>query len=76
MLWSDIGLALTISLIVLMVVNGTILSMRLRRTAQLDVKDRIAASSIVYYLAGTVILFVSAQKGFVPHNFRPILLTT
>ncbi|EGC48351.1 conserved hypothetical protein [Histoplasma capsulatum var. duboisii H88] len=57
MLWSDIGLALTISLIVLMVVNGTILSMRLRRTAQLDVKDRIATSSIVYYLAGTAILF-------------------
>lgn len=69
MLWSDIGLALTISLIVLMVVNGTILSMRLRRTAQLDVKDRIATSSIVYYLAGTVILFVSAHKSFAPHKF-------
>ncbi|PGH14389.1 hypothetical protein AJ79_03031 [Helicocarpus griseus UAMH5409] len=54
--WSDIGLALTISLIVCYIISGTILSIRLWRTAKLDAHDRIAISSVVYYLAGTVVV--------------------
>ncbi|EEH16846.2 hypothetical protein PABG_06933 [Paracoccidioides brasiliensis Pb03] len=67
--WSDIGLGLTISLIVCYIVNGTTLSIRLWRTAQLDAHDRIAASSIVYYLAGTTIVFTLVLPFWVQDTF-------
>ncbi|PGH32224.1 hypothetical protein GX50_05008 [[Emmonsia] crescens] len=67
--WSDIGLGLTIGLIVFFVLNGVILSIRLRRTAKLDAHDRIATSSIVYYLTGTAIVFTLVLPFWVQGTF-------
>ncbi|OAT12335.1 hypothetical protein BDBG_07694 [Blastomyces gilchristii SLH14081] len=67
--WSDIGLALTIGLIVLFIVNGAILSVKLWRTAKLDTQDRIAKSSIVYYLAGTTIIFTLVLPFWIQATF-------
>ncbi|PGH06614.1 hypothetical protein GX51_02241 [Blastomyces parvus] len=67
--WSDIGLALTIGLIVLFIVNGAILSVKLWRTAKLDIQERIATSSIVYYLAGTAIIFTLVLPFWIQATF-------
>ncbi|OJD20685.1 hypothetical protein ACJ73_07979 [Blastomyces percursus] len=67
--WSDIGLALTIGLIVLFIVNGAVLSVKLWRTAKLDTQDRIAKSSIVYYLAGTTIIFTLVLPFWIQATF-------
>ncbi|OJD13304.1 hypothetical protein AJ78_06228 [Emergomyces pasteurianus Ep9510] len=67
--WSDIALGLTISLIGFFVTNGVILSIRLRRFAKIDSQDRIILSSMVYYLAGTTIIFALALPFWVQGTF-------
>ncbi|KAK2784377.1 hypothetical protein FQN52_009064 [Onygenales sp. PD_12] len=70
--WADIGAILTVSVIVLYIANGTILTIRLRRMVKLDAHDRIAASSIVYYLAGSVLVYALVLPFWIQGTFlRP-----
>ncbi|PGH10751.1 hypothetical protein AJ80_07401 [Polytolypa hystricis UAMH7299] len=76
--WSRVAAVITPVLILFYIINGSILTYRLSRNAKLDHRDRIAASSIVYYLAATILIFPFAMPfwlnaGFSRHPTSDVL---
>lgn len=57
--WADVAFAIGLTLIILYIGIGAVVTVQLLRTVKLDRDERVAASRVVYYLAAGALLLVS-----------------
>ncbi|KAJ9204638.1 hypothetical protein DTO164E3_1813 [Paecilomyces variotii] len=56
--WADVAFAIGLTLIILYIGIGAVVTVQLLRTVKLDRDERVAASRVVYYLAAGALLLV------------------